>query len=111
MGADRSPFADESIAKLPVLAAFKGAVGVDGPRAFVVGEDAMGTAEDAVLKGHTVIDGDPILDLDIVPDLDTGIDVDAFTENTVLANAGIFPDLAVLPYFGPLPYLGFGGYV
>ena len=90
----------------PIVAAFQRAIGVDGARLAIIGENAVRSAKYAVFQRYAVIDRNAVLNLDVVAHLDARVDVHAFAQDAVAAQNSAFAHLAVLPDFGAFAHVG-----
>ena len=60
----------------------------------------MGTNENAIFYGHTIINGYIVLNFDVIPDGYASIYKDTFTNDAVLTNFGSWAHLSLVPYAG-----------
>ncbi len=60
----------------------------------------MGTNENAIFYGHTLINGYIVLNFDVIPDGCVSIYIDTFTDDAVLPNLGSCAHLSLVPNAG-----------
>ncbi len=92
----------QDVPKLPVIIAFRGAVWVDGPGHLVVCEYNVRSYEDAILKGHAMIDAGAVLYFDVVADLHAKVDIGPLAEDAVAPQRRPLPDLGLVPNLCPI---------
>src|SRR5215510_3554048 len=98
---------DTRLAQHPIISGFQGTIGVDGPRAHIVGETDVWSNKNTVLQSNTVIHRNIILDLNIVTNGYTSIYIDPFTDNAIAADFHTLAYLGVMPDAGAFSDLGF----